>query len=171
VRDRLLPLRCDRCELSGRRCGDGVLYEARFVDRVRMNRDLNVHRIGDLQARIDGRGRCAPVFVELQAARSGADLFLQRCGGGRVALSEEAEIYRPGVRRFQHASEVPGSRRARRGVRAGRGTSPAADHRCCAVRERLIDLLRRNEMNVAVDCSRGDDHVFARDHFRGRADD
>ena len=37
--------------------------------------------------------------------------------------------------------------------------------------ERVLDLLRADEMDVRVDAARGDDQAFAGDHFGGRADD
>ena len=66
-----------------------------------------------------------------------------------------ARFQAPGV---QVVALVPGGR-----------ACAAADHGGDAVRKRFVDLLRRNEMDVAVDGARGDDQVLAGDHFGGRA--
>ena len=52
--------------------------EARLVQRVGVNCHLHIHAIGDLQRRIDCRGRRAPVFVQLQADRARLHLLDQR---------------------------------------------------------------------------------------------
>ena len=43
-----------------------------------VDRDLDVHLVGDSQAIVDRRRRGAPVLVQLQPDRAGADLFAQR---------------------------------------------------------------------------------------------
>ena len=48
-----------------------------FVQRVGMDRHLHVHLVGHRQAIVDRGRRGAPVFVQLQADRAGADLFDQ----------------------------------------------------------------------------------------------
>ena len=60
------------------------LDEARFVERVGVDRDLDVEFVGDAQRGIDRRRRRAPVFVQLESDRAGLDLLAQ-CGR-RLAL-------------------------------------------------------------------------------------
>ncbi len=127
--------------------------------------------VGDAQAGVDGGGRGAPILVQLQAAGAGADLFVQRLGGRRVALAREIRNSSATPRRLRSMRarfQAPG--RAGGGVGSGGGSRAAADHRGDAVRERFVNLLRRDEMNVAVDAARGDDQILARDDFGGRAD-
>ena len=49
--------------------GDSVLDEARFVQRVGVDHHLHVVIVGHRQRAVDGRGRRAPVLVQLEAAR------------------------------------------------------------------------------------------------------
>jgi len=73
---------------------DRVLDEARFVERVGVDRDRHVVPVRHRQAIIDGGGGGAPILMQLQAAGAGLDLLDQRAGQRRVTLAEEAEIHR-----------------------------------------------------------------------------
>ena len=65
----------DRAALEG---SNGVFHESGFIQRVCVNRDLNVEFLCDTQTLVD-RGRCGPpIFVELQTERAGSKLFAQR---------------------------------------------------------------------------------------------
>src|ERR671926_349935 len=68
------------------------------------------------------------------------------------------------------AGVVPGPRRA--GGREGAGGRPgsAAQHRGDAAHQRLLDLLRADEMDVAVEAARGEDFPLARDHVGAGTD-
>jgi len=77
--------------------GDGVLHKAGFVERVRVDGDLRVGLVRHVQAVADGRGRGAPVFVQLEANGPGVDLLVQRIGQAGVALAEEAQVHGEGV--------------------------------------------------------------------------
>jgi hypothetical protein len=147
------------------------LDEAGFVQRVSMDRDLHVHLVGDLERGVDRRRRRAPVFVQLESDRARFHLLDERRDEARVALAEEAQVHRERFRRFEHPVHVPGAGRARGGERAGGRTRAAADHRRHARHQRLVDLLRTDEMDVRIDPARGDDHPFAGDDFGGSADD
>ncbi len=151
--------------------GDGRLDEAALVQRVGMDRDLHVGRVGHRQAGIDGGRRGAPVLVQLQPDRAGLDLLDDRLRQAGVALAEQADIHRIGVHRLQHPLHVPGARRHRGRIGAGSRTGAAADHRGDAAHQRLLDLLRADEVDMGVDAARGDDHPLARDHLGARTDD
>ena len=66
-----------------------ILHEARFVDRVGVNRDLHVVFFRHGERAIDCRGSRAPIFMQLQADGAGFDLLAQRRGKRRVALCQE----------------------------------------------------------------------------------
>src|SRR6185295_3688156 len=68
------------------------------------------------------------------------------------------------------AVDVPGPGRAGGGEGAGCRPGAAAQHGGDPRHERLVDLLRADEVNVRVDAARGDDHALARDHFGACAD-
>ena len=55
-------------------------------------------------------------------------------------------------------------------IGAGRRPGAAAEHRGDARHQRFLDLLRADEVDVAVDAAGGDDHAFARDHLGAGAD-
>ena len=89
-----------------------------------------------------------------------------RCGA--VSLPQKSEIHGPRFGGLQHAREIPCARRAGGGGGAGGRTGAAADHGGDAVRERFVNLLRRDEVDVAIDAAGGDDQIFSGDHFGGR---
>ena len=151
--------------------GDGVLDEAGFVQRVGVDHHLHVETIGHRQAVVDRRGRGAPVLVQLQAGRAGADHFLQRRGARRVALAGEGQVDRQALGRLQHAREMPRPGRAGGGRGAGRGPGAAADQRGHAGGDRVLHLLRTDEMNMAVDAAGGEDLALAGDDLGAGADD
>ena len=131
--------------------GDCVFDKTAFVQRVGVDHRLHIHCVGNGQATVDtGRGR-APVFMQLQRARTGQYLFLQRGRQRRVALAGKGEIHRKRVGRLQHALDMPGAGRAGGGVGAGRRTRAATQHRRDAGHQRLLDLLRTDEMNVGIE--------------------
>ena len=99
------------------------------------------------------------------------DLLAQRFGQRGVALAQEAQVHREGLGRLQHAVDVLGPRRAGRGVGAGGRAGAAAEHGGDARHQRLLDLLRADEVDVAVDAAGGDDQAFAGDDLGARADD
>ena len=149
---------------------DRVLDEAGFVQRVGMDRDLDVEFVGDRQALIDG-GRCrAPVFVQLPPDGARKDLLSERIGPRSVALAEKSEIERKRLERLVHAADVPRAWRARGGFGAGGRPGAAADQRGDPRVERVGDLVRRDEVHVRIDRPSRQDVALAREHFGGRPD-
>jgi hypothetical protein len=88
-----------------------------------------------------------------------------------VALAQEAQVHREGIGRLQHAVDVLRPRRAGGGEGAGGRAGAAAQHGGHAAHQRLFDLLRADEVDVAVDAAGGDDHAFAGNDLGARADD
>src|SRR2546426_10832754 len=78
----------NRPVLEGR---DRVFNEARFVQRVRVNRDLNVEFFGDAQTLVDRSGSRSPILVELETQSPGANLLTERFRQRRVR-SEERRV-------------------------------------------------------------------------------
>ena len=119
--------------------GDRVVDVARLVQRVGVDRDLHVVLLGDRQAAVDRRRRRAPVLVQLEADRAGADLLDEALRAASVLpLPSEAEVERQRVGRLQHQLDVPRAGRAGRRVGAGRRAGAAADERRDAAGERLV---------------------------------
>src|SRR6185437_8615315 len=73
--------------------------------------------------------------------------------------------------RLKHAAHVPRAWGHRRRQRAMRRAGAAAHHGGDAAVERVVDLLRADEVDVAVDTARGDDLALAGDRLGARADD
>jgi hypothetical protein len=90
----------------------------------------------------------------LRPITPGLDLLVQRGRQACVALAEEAEVHREGVGRLQHALDVPRAWRRGGGEGAGGRAGAAAEHGGHARRQRLLDLLRADEVDVAVDAAR-----------------
>jgi hypothetical protein len=131
---------------------------------------VSVH-LGHGQAVVDGRRRGAPVFMQLQADGAGRDLLAQRFELAGIALAQEAQVHREGVGRLQHAVDVFRARCAGGGKGAGGRAGAAAQHGGHAAGQRFFDLLRADEVDVAVDATGGDDHAFAGNDLGARADD
>jgi RHS repeat-associated protein len=91
--------------------------------------------------------------VEFQAASAALDLLGERASGCGIAFAEKTKIHRPGFGGLQHAREIPSARRAGGGGGASGGTCASAHHRGEAARDGLVNLLRGNEMDVAIDAA------------------
>ena len=109
--------------------------------------------------------------MQLQADRTGLDLLDQRIGQAGIALAQKAQVHRQALGRFEHAGQMPGTRRAGGGIGAGGRSGAAPDHRGHPRHQGLIHLLRADEMDMGVDTSGGDDHAFAGNHLGTRTDD
>ena len=136
-----------------------------------MNRHLHVGLVGHVQAIADGRRRGAPVFMQLEANHAGIDLLVQ---GGRqrgVAFAQKSEVHREGVSRLQHAFDVPRPGRAGGGKGAGGRPGAAAQHGGDAAGQRLVNLLRADEMDVGINAASGDDGALTTDDLGAGADD
>ena len=99
------------------------------------------------------------------------DLFEQCARARSVALAQKAQIHRKCVCRLKHALEVPWPRCAGGGKGTGGRSGSATEHGGDATGQRLIDLLRRDEMNVRVDTAGGDDQAFGADDLGAGPDD
>jgi hypothetical protein len=87
-----------------------------------------------------------------------------------VAFAGEREVHRERVGGLDHAREVPGAGRAGGRGRASGRPRAAADHHGDARVQRLLDLLRTDEMDVAVDAPGGQDFALAGDGLCSRTD-
>ena len=140
-----------------------------LVQRVAVQRHLNVHLFGHLQRAVDRRRRGAPVFVDLQPDGARGNLLAQGRRVGAVPLAEQANIHRQRIGSLQHAGDIPRPRRTGGGVGARRRTGAAADHGGDAGDQRLFRLLRADPVDVGVDPASGNDLPFGGNHFRRRA--
>ena len=157
----------DRAALERR---DRVFDEARFVQRVGVDRHLHVDLVGHRQAVVDRRRRRAPVLVQLQADRAGLDLLVA-AARGRLALPLPRKPRFIGKRfgGLQHAlrcATAPACRSSRTVPVAGPVPPPIIV--VTPRHQRLVDLLRADEVDVRVDAAGGDDHAFAGDDLGAR---
>ncbi|MPL94808.1 hypothetical protein SDC9_40966 [bioreactor metagenome] len=151
--------------------GKRVLDKAAFVQRVGVDHHLHVHRVGHRQAAVDRRGRGAPVLVQLERARPRLHHLLERLGQRGVALAGQRQVHREGLEALQHPADVPRPRGAGGGKRAMRGAGAAAEHRGHARGQRILDLLRADEVDMRIHAARGQDLALARDDLGARPDD
>ena len=151
--------------------GDSVLDKAALVQGVSVDHHLHVHGIGDRKAAIDGCRCGTPVFVQLQGAGPGLDLLFQRSRQRCVALARKGKVHGKGVCGLQHASDVPWSGCTGRGKGAMCRAGSAAQHGGQPGMQRILDLLRTYEMNMAVEPSCGQDATLACNGFCPGTDD
>lgn len=109
-------VRVDGAPLEG---GEGALDEPRLVERVRVDQALHVQLVADGQARVDGRGRGAPVLVELEPAGPRDYLLAQGLGVAVVAFARDADVDGQRVARLEHLAHVIGAGCAGRRTRTG----------------------------------------------------
>ena len=159
--------RMDRAALHRR---EGIFDEAALVQRVGMEGDLHVLLVGDGKTIVDRGGRRAPVLMQLQADDTSVNLLAQRLGLAGVALAEIADIDRQIVGGFEHAVDVPRPRRHRGRKRADGRAGAAADQSRGAARQRLVGLLRRDEMDMRVDAAGRENLALAGDDIGAGAD-
>ena len=151
--------------------GDGVLDETELVQRVGVDHHLHIEAVGNAECAVNCGGRGAPVLVQLQARGAGTDHLLQRGRTRCIALAGECEIDRQTFGRLQHAREMPRSGRASGGGGASGGPGAAADQRGDAGGDRILNLLRADEVDMRIDAASGEDLALAGDDLRAWADD
>ena len=88
-----------------------------------------------------------------------------------VALAGDADVDRHAVDGLQHPADVPGAGRAGGGERAVRRAGAAAEQRGDARVQRVVDLLRADEVDVGVEAAGGQDPALAGDDLGAGADD
>ena len=91
-------------------------------------------------------------------------------GTAGVALTEEATVHGQCLGGLEHPGDVPRPGRAGGGACAVGRAGAAANERGDAVGQRLVDLLWRDHVDVAVDAARRCDQMLAGDDLRARAD-
>ena len=136
-----------------------VLAEAELVDRVGVQVHGEVVAIGGDERAVDHRRARTEVFVDLHAQATAGDGLLDRCRV-RGAAAEKAEVQAVLVGTANELAHDVRARARRIEVRA-RGHP---DHGGAAARERVLRLLRREKMRVALDAAGGDDHRVAVNH-------
>ncbi len=107
---------------------DSGFDKTALVQRVGVDGNLHIHVIGDREAAIDGGGSRTPVFMKLQAARPGLDLFNETRWRARIAFAQDAEIHGKGIGGLEHPPYMPGPWRAGRGSRPRCRPCSAAHH-------------------------------------------
>src|SRR5258708_5747683 len=156
---------------SSRNGCDGIFNKASLIDRICVNCHLHIIGISDLQARIDCSRRSPPVLVQLESTGPRAQLFSQWLNSRGITLAQEAEIERPVLNRLEHTREIPGPRCAGGRVSTGCRPCTAANHSSDTVGNSLIDLLRRNKVDMRVNTTSRNKHMLARNHLSSRAHD
>lgn len=130
-----------------------------LVERVRVNVDLDIILVTDIERAINHLGRRSPVLVDLETARPSLDNIAYGLLARVVALAGKAKVERDTVRRGHHVLHVKLGGRASRGLGAVRRARSAADDRGDSVCHRLFPDLRTDEVDMHVECT-GRDDVF-----------
>jgi len=79
---------------AARNRANRLFEKAHLVERIGVNRHLDVGRIRYREGGIDRARRRAPVFVQFQTEAARVDLFVERCESGRIAFAEKADVDR-----------------------------------------------------------------------------
>ena len=109
--------------------------------------------------------------MEFEANDASIDLLMQAPRQRGIAFAKEAQIHGEGVGRLKHALNVPRPGRTGGGKGAGGRARATPHHGGHPTGQCFFNLLRADEMNVAVNAARGDDVALAADHFGAGADD
>jgi hypothetical protein len=153
-------VRMDCPALDCRKSGFDI---ATFVERVRVDVDLDVILVTDVERAVDDFGRRSPVFVNLETTCPGLDDVAYGLLARIVALAGEAKVERNAIRRRHHVLHVELGGRASRRFRTVCRTRAAADEGGDTVGNRLFPDLRTDEMDMHVERSGGDDVFLSRD--------
>src|SRR5947209_1246896 len=162
------PFRMIGMDRATRDGSNGILNKSSLVNGIRMNRNLYIVPVGDLQAAIDSCRRRSPVLVKFEAATTSTQLFCQGFVCRGIALAQETEVHRPAFSSLEHTCDIPCPGCAGGGIRTRCRAGATANHGGNAVRNRLEYLLGSDEMDMAVDASRRHQHIFARDDLGAR---
>ena len=109
--------------------------------------------------------------MQLHGASASFNLFDQAAWRGCIALGGKAQIHREGIRRFNHARNVPGAGRASGGECASGWPRAATQHGGDARHQRFFNLLRADEMDVRIKATSGENLALTRNHFCSGAND
>jgi hypothetical protein len=136
-----------------------IFNKTGLIQGVAVQRDLNIHFVGDRQRAVDGRRRGAPVFMNFQADNACRDLLAQRVRLSRCLCP--ADRYSPAGCPRPAASARYTTAPAYRWWRGARGRArSAADHGGDAGDQRLFRLLRADPVDMGIDAAGGDDLAF-----------
>src|ERR1041385_9077171 len=86
----MVRMNCATCDRRNR-----CLEEPGLIDRIGVDRRLDVIIVCDRKARIDRCRRRSPVLVQLEAAGAGSELLGEWSMRRRIPFSEEPEVDRP----------------------------------------------------------------------------
>ena len=109
--------------------------------------------------------------MQLQTDGTGVDLFVQCIRQRCIAFAQKTQVHGKRISGLQHALQIPRPRCASGGKRAGGRARAATQHGGHTTGQGFFNLLRRDEMDVGVNRTGGDDHAFARNDFCARPDD
>ena len=98
--------------------------------------------------------------MDFEAHTTGKDLLVKGLADARVTLAQEAHIDRQTLGGAHHLVHIPASRCDSSTVRAVSGTDTTADQSGDTIRETVVSLLWRDEVNVAVDTGCGKNQMF-----------
>ena len=132
------------------------------------------HRAAHVVLGHEGRQRLALFghqLPELLRDLRHLDLLDQRLRQTGVTLAHKTEIHRKGIGGLQHPRHIKDARGAGRRVGTGCGTGAAAEHRRNAGCKRLLDLLRRDEVDMRVDAAGRHDPALTGNDFGSGTDD
>ena len=123
------------------------------------------------EAAVDGGGRGAPVLVQLEAQAPARTISSSASGRLALPLPENTRFIGTDSVACSIRIEVPRPRRAGRGQRPVRRPGAAAEHGRDARVQRVLDLLRADEVDVRVHRAGGQDAPLAGDRLGPGPDD
>src|SRR2546421_12360114 len=89
------PFRMIGMDRATRDGGNGILNKSSLVNGIRMDRNLYIVPVGDLQAAIDSRRRRSPILVKFEGATTSTQLLCQGFGCRIIALGPDTQVHRP----------------------------------------------------------------------------
>mmetsp|Transcript_24303 Transcript_24303/g.37461 ORF Transcript_24303/g.37461 Transcript_24303/m.37461 type:complete len:405 (+) Transcript_24303:486-1700(+) len=142
-----------------------------FVERIGMNRHLNIVLLRHAQTIVNGRRRGAPILVQFEPTCTRFNGIDQALRFGRVAFPRKPKVQRQTIGSLHHHAQMRGRWGTRRGTRPGSRAGPTPEHRRQSRRNGLIGQLRTDIVNVRINSPRSEYGPFTSNDFGVDAND
>ena len=143
--------------------GNGIFHISAFVQRIGMDGYLYIVLVGCCHRGTDGSRCASPVFVNLDSAGAGYDLFVNRFGYRAIPLAQQADVHGQSFCRLEHLFQAPSATGDGGSVGSVGRSYTSAYQGGDTIAQAGIRLLGGDEVHMSVYPPCGKDKVLATD--------